>query len=72
VILNSQGCSWTGSLLFCSLFYSHASEAGFSDKTWSTGFTPAQDRFQRFTWGVPPKLTLVRTIYFNYTSNDVT
>jgi type I restriction enzyme M protein len=27
----------------------------FSDKTWSTGITPSQDRFQRFTWGVPPK-----------------
>jgi type I restriction enzyme M protein len=27
----------------------------FSDKTWSTGLAPAQDRFQRFTWGVPPK-----------------
>ncbi len=27
----------------------------FSDKTWSTGLTPAQDRFQRFTWGVPPR-----------------
>ena len=27
----------------------------FSDKTWSTGLTPAQDRFQRFTWGIPPK-----------------
>ena len=27
----------------------------FSDKTWSTGLTPAQDRFQRFAWGVPPK-----------------
>jgi type I restriction enzyme M protein len=27
----------------------------FSDKTWSTGLTPAQDAFQRFTWGVPPK-----------------
>jgi type I restriction enzyme M protein len=27
----------------------------FSDKTWSTGLTPSQDRFQRFTWGVPPK-----------------
>lgn len=27
----------------------------FSDKTWSTGLTPAMDRFQRFTWGVPPK-----------------
>jgi type I restriction enzyme M protein len=27
----------------------------FSDKTWSTGLTPANDRFQRFTWGVPPK-----------------
>lgn len=27
----------------------------FSDKTWSTGITPEKDRFQRFTWGVPPK-----------------
>src|ERR1017187_5408044 len=27
----------------------------FSDKTWSTGLTPTLDRFQRFTWGVPPK-----------------
>jgi type I restriction enzyme M protein len=27
----------------------------FSDKTWSTGLSPAQDRFQRFTWGVPPR-----------------
>ncbi len=27
----------------------------FSDKTWSTGLTPSEDRFQRFTWGVPPK-----------------
>jgi type I restriction enzyme M protein len=27
----------------------------FSDKTWSTGLTPDKDRFQRFTWGVPPK-----------------
>jgi type I restriction enzyme M protein len=27
----------------------------FSDKTWSTGLTPAKDPFQRFTWGVPPK-----------------
>ncbi len=27
----------------------------FSDKTWSTGLTPAQDPFQRFTWGVPPR-----------------
>src|ERR1035441_326756 len=27
----------------------------FSDKTWSTGLTTANDRFQRFTWGVPPK-----------------
>ncbi|HEY0874975.1 MAG TPA: N-6 DNA methylase [Vicinamibacterales bacterium] len=26
----------------------------FSDKTWSTGLTPAQDPFQRFAWGVPP------------------
>ncbi|MBM3494982.1 MAG: type I restriction endonuclease subunit M, partial [Armatimonadetes bacterium] len=26
----------------------------FSDKTWSTGLIPAQDPFQRFTWGVPP------------------
>ena len=27
----------------------------FSDKTWSTGLTPSTDRFQRFSWGVPPK-----------------
>jgi type I restriction enzyme M protein len=27
----------------------------FSDKTWSTGLTPATDPFQRFTWGEPPK-----------------
>ncbi len=27
----------------------------FSDKTWSTGLIPAQDAFQRFTWGEPPK-----------------
>ncbi len=27
----------------------------FSDKTWSTGLIPAKDKFQRFTWGVPPK-----------------
>src|SRR5271170_2508739 len=27
----------------------------FSDKTWSTGLIPSQDKFQRFTWGVPPK-----------------
>src|SRR6266404_2826032 len=31
----------------------------FSDKTWSTGITLGEggsgDRFQRFTWGVPPK-----------------
>jgi type I restriction enzyme M protein len=26
----------------------------FSDKTWSTGLTPSNDAFQRFTWGVPP------------------
>jgi type I restriction enzyme M protein len=26
----------------------------FSDKTWSTGLTPAKDRFQRFAWGEPP------------------
>jgi type I restriction enzyme M protein len=26
----------------------------FSDKSWSTGLTPANDPFQRFTWGVPP------------------
>jgi type I restriction enzyme M protein len=26
----------------------------FSDKTWSTGITPAADRYQRFSWGVPP------------------
>ena len=27
----------------------------FSDKTWSTGLTTDKDRFQRFTWGVPPR-----------------
>lgn len=26
----------------------------FSDKTWSTGLTPANDAFQRFAWGEPP------------------
>jgi type I restriction enzyme M protein len=26
----------------------------FSDKTWSTGLTPATDPYQRFAWGVPP------------------
>jgi len=26
----------------------------FSDKTWSTGLTPANDLFQRFAWGQPP------------------
>jgi type I restriction enzyme M protein len=26
----------------------------FSDKSWSTGLTPATDPFQRFAWGVPP------------------
>ncbi|XHX75678.1 MAG: N-6 DNA methylase (plasmid) [Stenomitos frigidus ULC029] len=26
----------------------------FSDKTWSTGLTPANDDFQRFAWGEPP------------------
>ncbi|MBL8379409.1 MAG: SAM-dependent DNA methyltransferase [Burkholderiales bacterium] len=26
----------------------------FSDKTWSTGLTPANDPFHRFAWGVPP------------------
>jgi len=26
----------------------------FSDKTWSTGLTPANDGFQRFAWGEPP------------------
>ncbi len=26
----------------------------FSDKTWTTGLTPSQDRFQRFAWGEPP------------------
>ena len=26
----------------------------FSDKTWTTGLTPANDPFQRFTWGEPP------------------
>lgn len=27
----------------------------FSDKTWSTGLTPASDPYQRFAWGEPPK-----------------
>jgi type I restriction enzyme M protein len=26
----------------------------FSDKTWSTGLTPANDAYQRFKWGEPP------------------
>ncbi|HEY9145664.1 MAG TPA: N-6 DNA methylase, partial [Thiobacillus sp.] len=26
----------------------------FSDKAWSTGLTPDNDPFQRFSWGVPP------------------
>lgn len=26
----------------------------FSDKTWSTGLTPSNDRYQRFAWGEPP------------------
>ena len=26
----------------------------FSDKSWSTGLTPASDPYQRFTWGEPP------------------
>ena len=26
----------------------------FSDKTWSTGLTPANDLYQRFEWGEPP------------------
>ncbi len=26
----------------------------FSDKTWSTGLTPSNAPYQRFTWGVPP------------------
>ena len=26
----------------------------FSDKTWSTGLTPADDPYQRFSWGEPP------------------
>ena len=26
----------------------------FSDKTWSTGLTPANDPYQRFKWGEPP------------------
>ena len=26
----------------------------FSDKTWSTGLTPANDKYQRFAWGEPP------------------
>lgn len=27
----------------------------FSDKTWSTGLSPASDAHQRFSWGEPPK-----------------
>jgi type I restriction enzyme M protein len=27
----------------------------FSVKTWTTGFTPSQDPYQRFAWGEPPK-----------------
>src|ERR1035437_8471606 len=27
----------------------------FSDKTWSTGLIPANDAYQRFAWGEPPK-----------------
>jgi type I restriction enzyme M protein len=27
----------------------------FSDKTWSTGLNPPKDKYQRFTWGIPPK-----------------
>lgn len=26
----------------------------FSDKKWSTGLTPANDKYQRFEWGTPP------------------
>jgi type I restriction enzyme M protein len=26
----------------------------FSDKAWSTGLTPSEDKFQRFAWGEPP------------------
>jgi type I restriction enzyme M protein len=26
----------------------------FSDKSWSTGLTPTDDPYQRFTWGAPP------------------
>src|SRR5690606_36901898 len=26
----------------------------FSDNAWSTGLTPDNDPFQRFSWGVPP------------------
>ncbi|HFD87145.1 MAG TPA: type I restriction-modification system subunit M, partial [Gammaproteobacteria bacterium] len=26
----------------------------FSDKTWSTGLSPENDKYQRFSWGVPP------------------
>ena len=26
----------------------------FSDKTWSTGITPSNDLYERFTWGAPP------------------
>lgn len=27
----------------------------FSDKSWSNGLTPSEDRYQRFEWGSPPK-----------------
>ena len=26
----------------------------FSDKTWSTGITPSEDKYERFAWGEPP------------------
>lgn len=31
-----------------------AANPPFSDKAWSAGFTPANDPFHRFAWGVPP------------------
>ncbi len=34
----------------------------FSDKTWSTGLTPAADPFQRFKWGEPPPNRVIMPI----------
>jgi type I restriction enzyme M protein len=36
----------------------------FSDKTWSTGLTPAQDSFQRFTWGYRPRSRATTPIFY--------